>query len=107
MACHVKFVRSMTDLTLDQLGTVGGGAPRAFGRCGPSDKMQWLFGNHFTPACEEHDRQVQQAMDSGSSYLGAQVKALPALRPAFDSWVEARFGGSGSGTSGTAVAAVH
>jgi len=99
----------MTDLTVDQLGSVDGGAPRAFGRCGPSDKLQWLFGNHFTPACKNHDRLVQEAMDSGSSYLGAQIKALPALRPAFDSWVEARFGGSGSGsgTSGTAVAALR
>ena len=54
-----------------------------------------------------HLAPIIEAMDSGSSYLGAQIKALPALPDAVRSYVEARFGGSGSGTSGTAVAALR
>jgi hypothetical protein len=81
----------VTELTSDQLADVTGGADSAFGRCGPGFALPWL-GNVYTPQCKAHDQAVQDAMKGGSSYLGAQVKALPKLPAAVGSYFKARFG---------------
>jgi hypothetical protein len=81
----------MTELTSHQLDAVAGGAD-SFGRCGPGDKFQWLLGNVYTPECMAHDQAVRDATAQGSSYLGAQIKALPKLPAAVGSYFRKRFG---------------
>jgi hypothetical protein len=85
------FVGCMTELTAQQLAYVVGAAD-TFGRCGPGDKLQGLLGNIYTPECKAHDQAVRDARKQGSSYLGAQMKALPKLPAAVRSYFRARFG---------------
>jgi hypothetical protein len=80
----------MTELTPDQLAAAHGGAD-SFGRCGPGNALPFL-GNVYTPECKAHDQAVRDARASGSSYLGAQWKALPKLPAAVGSYFRARFG---------------
>lgn len=65
----------------------------AFGRCGPADRHQWLFGNIETPECAEHDRQVRDGLQAGKSKFQAHRDALPALGPAVGSWFREKFRG--------------
>lgn len=77
-------------LTTAQLDTVCGGAD-TFGRCGPGGAMQGLLGNVYTPECKAHDAVVRGELQRGSSYIGAQWKALPLLPAAVGSWFRERF----------------
>lgn len=75
----------------DALTVVRGGADiPAFGRCGPADRWQ-VLGNVYTPECAAHDAVVRDALASGSSRLGAQIKGLPLLPAAVGSYVRERF----------------
>jgi hypothetical protein len=62
------------------------------GRCGPGSSWKWL-GNIHTSACMQHDLAVRGALQSGSSHVMAQVKALPLLPAAVGSWVSAKLHG--------------
>jgi hypothetical protein len=87
------FARIMT-LTTVELETVRGGAAAqqdSFGRCGPGNSMQWLLGNIYTPECKAHDAAVRSFRQQGSSYLMAQLKALPQFPAAAGSWFRERF----------------
>jgi len=79
----------MTLTTVD-LELVRGGAD-TFGRCGPGAAMQGLLGNIYTPECKAHDAAVRRELRRGTSYLGAQLKALPQLPAAVGSWFRERF----------------
>jgi hypothetical protein len=83
-------VGCMTELTYDQLCQVTGGDD-SFGRCGPGSGWSWL-GNVRTPECAAHDQAVRDAQANGSSYLGAQLQALPKLPAAVASYFRERFG---------------
>jgi hypothetical protein len=83
-------------LDADALALVLGGAATsipAHGRCGPADRWQFL-GNVCTPECAAHDTAVRNALASGSSRLGAQLKGLPYLPAAVGSYVRSILGGA-------------
>ena len=90
MARGVISVGEMTELTSRELSAVHGGED-SFGRCGPGDSLQFL-GNVRTPECLAHDQAVRNAMNNGSSYLGAQMRALPLFPAAAASWFRAKTG---------------
>ena len=90
MAQDVILVGHVTELTSHQLASTTGGGD-SFGRCGPGSSWGFL-GNVYTPACKAHDQAVRDAMQSGSSYLGAQIHALPKLPAAIGSYVGATLG---------------
>ena len=83
------FVGRMTELTYDALSQVSGGAD-SFGRCGPGNGWSWL-GDVRTAECAAHDQAVRQAQQNGSSYLRAQLQALPKLPAAVGSYFRERF----------------
>jgi hypothetical protein len=83
-------VGDMTELTSDELARVTGGDD-SFGRCGPGNSLPFL-GDVRTPECAAHDQAVRDALGNGSSYLGAQIKALPKLPAAVASYVRAKLG---------------
>ena len=83
----------MTELTTQQLCAVVGGyepTPASFGRCGPGEGMAFL-GDVRTPECAAHDRVVRDALASGTSRVGAQIRALPQLPAAVGSYFRERF----------------
>jgi hypothetical protein len=86
----------MSNLDLEDLGTVMGGAAApttpdsSFGRCGPGSSWKFL-GNVYTPECRIHDAAVKAGLDKGSSYLMANLQALPKLPAAIGSYLRARF----------------
>ncbi|HEY5928341.1 MAG TPA: hypothetical protein VIV11_41925 [Kofleriaceae bacterium] len=90
MARGVIFVGHMTELTSHQLARVVGGED-SFGRCGPGSSLAFL-GNVRTPECLAHDQAVRNHLNNGSSYLGAQIKALPQFPAAAASWFRAKSG---------------
>jgi len=87
-------------LDADELALVTGGADAipAFGRCGPADRWRWL-GNVYTPQCAAHDAVVRDALASGSSRFGAQLRGLRLLPAAVGSYLSSVMsGGSKSGS---------
>jgi hypothetical protein len=83
-------VGCMTELTYDELAWVTGGDD-SFGRCGPGNRWSFL-GDVRTPQCAAHDQAVRDALQSGSSYIGAQIQALPKLPAAVASYARAKLG---------------
>jgi hypothetical protein len=84
---------TVMDLTLEELAGVRGGYSDAdFGRCGPGSHMRFL-GDVRTNECALHDAAVRGALKSGSSQLGAQLRALPLLPAAVGSYVRKRITG--------------
>ena len=81
----------MTEVTSQQLAAVIGGADASYGRCGPGNSWRFL-GDVRTRECAAHDRAVRDALDHGSSYWGAQLRALPKLPAAIGSYVKAKLG---------------
>jgi hypothetical protein len=79
------------DLTPEELARVLGGYSDAdLGRCGPGSHLG-ILGDVRTTECAAHDAAVRGALKSGSSQVGAQLRALPLLPAAVGSYFRKRF----------------
>jgi hypothetical protein len=84
---------TVMDLTPEELALVQGGYSDAdFGRCGPGSHLG-ILGDVRTSECAAHDAAVRSALQSGSSQVGAQLRALPLLPAAVGSYFRKRFTG--------------